>query len=231
MAKTLYQLLGVAPNATTEAIKEAYVKNAARLRASGATGEAEVLKQAYDVLTDARLRARYDQQAYTVSGSAAPLAEDGDERHWLFTRRGAIASLGAVLIAFFAWSWHKREQERMRLEQERIEASRQAEEQRRYQEARAREDEQRAEAERNRIASESAAAQQANRTSRTETLYRDTLQHDRNMQNDRLRLARERDRMAREDAERRRQDLQNARDLARDKRQYQELEKTSPRRF
>ena len=228
MAKTLYQLLGLAPNAKPEAIKEAYVKHAARLRDSGATGEAEVLKQAYEVLSDPRLRARYDQQAFAVGGemvSAGP-----DERHWLLTWRG-VALGAAVLIVALVWTYNKREQTRIRLEHERIEAQRFAAEQQRTEELRQREIERRAAEERDRTAADTAAAQRANQASRGETLYRDTLQHQRTMQDDRLQIQRDRDAARREDLERRRLELENQRQLARDKRQAQELERTSPRRF
>jgi curved DNA-binding protein CbpA len=229
MAKTLYQLLGLAPNAKLEAIKEAYVKHAARLRDSGATGEAEVLKQAYEVLSDPRLRARYDQQAYAVGGEVA--GADPEERHWIRSWKGALVAVVVLGVIFSAWSYNKREQTRIRLEHERIEAQRFAAEQQRTEELRQREAERRATEERDRIAAETAAAQGANQRSRSETLYRDTLQHQRTMQDDRLQIQRDRDAARREDLERRRLELENQRQLARDKRQAQELERTSPRRF
>jgi DnaJ-class molecular chaperone len=228
VAKTLYQLLGLPPNAKPEAIKEAYVKHAARLRDSGATGEAEVLKQAYEVLSDPRLRARYDQQAYAVGGEVA----DADpERHWLRSWKGALLAVAVLGVVFSAWSYNKREQTRIRLEHERIEAQRFAAEQQRTEELRQREIERRAAEERDRTAADTAAAQRGNQTSRSETLYRDTLQHQRTMQDDRLQLQRDRDAARREDLERRRLELENQRQLARDRRQAQELERTSPRRF
>ena len=238
MAKTLYNLLGVPKGATLEAIKDAYVKNAARLRSSGATAEAEVLKQAYEVLSDPRLRARYDQQlqAALAGGSVGgtvggAIAADPDERHWLFSWRGAALAVGAVLVMFYAWSYHQREQTRIRLEHERAEAERFAAEQRQAQELRQLEAERRSEEERRLKAADLAAAQRATQVSRGETLYRDTLQHQRDMQTDRLQLLRDRDAARREDLERRRIDLENQRQLARDKRLARELERTSPRRF
>lgn len=239
MAKTLYNLFGLQKDATPEAIKEAYVKHAARLRTAGAAAEAQVLKQAYEVLSDPKLRARYDQQMHaaattgssvggTVGGSGAA---DPDERHWLFTWRGAVLGALTALAAFYGWSYHQREQTRIRLEHERIEAERFVAEHRRAEEQRQLEAEQQREAERRRSAADTAAAQRANQASRTETLYRDTLQHQRDMQNDRLQLQRERDAARREDQERRRIDLENQRQLVRDQRQARELERTSPRRF
>jgi len=230
-AKTLYELLGVPRNATPGAIKDAYVKNGGRLRSAGAAADAQVLKQAYEVLSDPKLRARYDQQAYTVSDSSSPAPEEDGGRHWLFTRRGAVAALGVVLIAFFAWSYHKREQERIRFENQQVEARRLADEQRRYEEQRQKEAERRTAEERQRAAIDNAAAQRANQTSRGETLYRDTLQHQRTLQSDRLQLQRDRDAARREDAERRRQELEARRQIERDKRLARELDATSPRRF
>jgi len=232
MAKTLYQLLGVPSTATHDAIKDAYVKQAARLRTAGATGEAEVLKQAYDVLSDARLRARYDREAYTVGGEmTAAAAPEEAERHWLLTPRGALITLGVVAILVFGWSYHKREQQRVRLVNERIEAARFAEEQRLAQERRDREIEARRAEERRREATEAAAAQYGSRSARNETMYRESVDYQRSMRERQLEMQRERDAARREDLERRRIDLQNQRDLARDKRQAQELERTSPRRF
>jgi curved DNA-binding protein CbpA len=240
MAKTLYNLFGVQKDATPEAIKEAYVKHAARLRSSGATAEAQVLKQAFEVLSDPRLRARYDQQLHgagtaaggsvggTVGGAIGP---DPDERHWLFSWRGALFAALAVVVVFFSWSYHQREQTRIRLDHERAEAERFAAEQRRAGELRQLEAERRGDEERRRKLADTAAAQRATQGSRGETLYRDTLQHQRDMQNDRLQLLRDRDAARQEDLERRRIDLENQRQLARDKRLARELEQTSPRRF
>lgn len=229
MAKTLYQLLGLPRSAKPEEIKEAYVKNAARLRDSGATGEAEVLKQAYEVLSDPRLRARYDQQAYVVGGEVA--SADPEERHWLRSWRGALLAVIVFSIAFYSWSYHKREQARLHLEQERIEALRSAEEQRQADERRQRDAERRAADERYRAAAETAAAQYGSQTARNEAYYRDSVNYQRNLQSERLQMQRDRDATRREDLERRRLDLENQRQLARDKRQALELERTSPRRF
>jgi len=229
VAKTLYELLGVAKNAKPEAIKEAYVKQAARRREAGATDEAGLLKQAFEVLSDPKLRMRYDQQTYLVGGPVA--LADPAERHWLLSWRGALLGVVVFSIAFYSWSYHKREQTRIRLEHERIEAQRFAEEQQRAEALRQRETERRAAEERYRVAQDTAAAQSANQRSRADTLYRDTRQHQRAMQDDRLQLQRDRDAARREDMERQRIDLENQRQIARDKRQVQELERTSPRRF
>jgi curved DNA-binding protein CbpA len=229
MAKTLYALLGLPRNAQPEAIKEAYVKHAARLRDSGAIAEAEVLKQAYEVLSDPRLRARYDQQAYVVGGEVA--SADPEERHWLRSWRGALLAAVVFAIAFYSWSYHKREQTRIRLEHERIEALRSAEEQRQADERRQHEIERRAADERYRAAAETAAAQYSSQAARNETYYRDSVNYQRNLQAERLQMQRDRDAARREDLERRRLDLENQRQLARDKRQVLELERTSPRRF
>lgn len=230
MAKTLYGLLGVARNATAEEIKDAYVKHAAPLRAAGNVADAEVLKQAYEVLSDAKLRARYDQQAYTVSSTSSLSAEEV-RRPWLFTRNGVIAVAGLALIGFMAWSYHSREQARIRFVNEQNEAKRVADESRRYEEQRQQAADRKQADERQRAAYESSAAASANRSARGEQLYRDTMQHQRTMQGDVIQLQRDRDAARREDAERRRQALEAQRQLARDRRQALELERTSPRRF
>jgi curved DNA-binding protein CbpA len=229
VAKTLYDILGLPCNATPEAIKDAYVKQAARLRSTGATAQAEVVKQAYEVLSDARLRARYDQQAYKVA--EGPAFADAAERHWLLSWRGALLGFVVVAVLFYSWSYHAREQTRIRLEHERIEAQRLVDEMRRDEEQRRSDAERRLADERRREAANIAAAQHATQASRNETLYRDSLQQQRNLQSDRLQAQAERADAQRAELERRRLDLQNARDLERDKRQVRELERTSPRRF
>jgi curved DNA-binding protein CbpA len=235
MAKTLYQLLGVASTASADDIKNAYVKQAAVLRSSGAKAQFDILKQAYDVLSDRASRSRYDRQQYVVDDSA--VADDPGQGFTLFSWRGGLILLTLAAIGYGAWSYHQREQLRLRLERERAEAQRVQEEQRRVAEERRLEAE-RARDQAQREAADDRAAARARQSARGETLYRDTLEHQRSMQRDRIEAQRERNLMVRDELERRREDAERdriereqRRQLESERRQVRELESTSPRRF
>ncbi len=65
--ENLYNILGVAPNASADDIKKRYRSLAMRFHpdrnsAEGAEARFNAIQQAYEVLTDARRRAEYDQQ-------------------------------------------------------------------------------------------------------------------------------------------------------------------------
>lgn len=65
--ENLYNILGVAPNAGTDDIKKRYRSLAMRFHPDrnseeGAEARFNAIQQAYEVLTDARRRAEYDQQ-------------------------------------------------------------------------------------------------------------------------------------------------------------------------
>lgn len=65
--ENLYNILGVAPNASTDDIKKRYRSLAMRFHPDrnseeGAEARFNAIQQAYEVLTDARRRAEYDQQ-------------------------------------------------------------------------------------------------------------------------------------------------------------------------
>jgi curved DNA-binding protein CbpA len=239
VAKTLYQLLGVPSNAAAEAIKSAYVKQAAVLRSSGAHAQAAFLKQAFEVLADPALRLRYDRQQYLVDDTGA--AYDEAARSWYLSWRAALVMLGVVVLATYAaWSFHKREQLRLRLEHERLETQR-LEQARRLAEHPAA----------TTRASQSARADEAHRhTLETvrgmhgdsielqRSMHRDSIELQRGMHRDRVALQREREaaRLAelerrREDAERQRIEREQARRLEIERQQVRELERSSPRRF
>jgi DnaJ-class molecular chaperone len=86
--KDYYALLGVPRDASLTAIKRAYRRLARRLvpgSAGGATGSFAELQAAYETLTDAERRSRYDDEL------------GGEERRpqveWSFTRRPAAGDL------------------------------------------------------------------------------------------------------------------------------------------
>lgn len=65
--ENLYNILGVAPNASNDDIKKRYRSLAMRFhpdrnREEGAEARFNAIQQAYEVLTDAKRRAEYDQQ-------------------------------------------------------------------------------------------------------------------------------------------------------------------------
>jgi curved DNA-binding protein CbpA len=228
VAKTLYQLLGVASNAAPEAIKSAYVKQAAVLRSSGAHAQAAFLKQAFEVRSDPASRLRYDRQQYLVDDTGA--AYDEAARSWYLSWRAALVMLGVVVLATYAaWSFHKREQLRLRLEHERLETQR-------LEQARNLAEQPTAAT----PASQPARADEARRHS-LETvrgMHSDSIELQRSMHRDRVALQREREaaRLAelerrREDAERQRVEREQARRLEIERLQARELERSSPRRF
>jgi curved DNA-binding protein CbpA len=226
--KNLYQLLEVPSTASPETIKAAYVKTAARLRSSGARGEYEALKQAYDILSDPASRARYDRQPYMVADS---VPDDGAESHWLMSWRGALIALAIAGIGSTVWVYHKREQTRLRLEHVRIEAERQAEEDRRAEELRQREEQNRLAYQRAQEARERAVFERSSQSARSDARYRESLERSQAMQRDRLEAQRERDAANREEMERRRTELEQRQRIQQDKRFADELERNSPRRF
>lgn len=65
--ENLYNILGVAPNASTDDIKKRYRSLAMRFHPDrnsdeGAEARFNAIQQAYEVLTDAKRRSEYDQQ-------------------------------------------------------------------------------------------------------------------------------------------------------------------------
>ncbi|MEN3342962.1 MAG: molecular chaperone DnaJ [Actinomycetota bacterium] len=111
MAKTLYDTLGVAKNASQDEIKKAYRKLARRYHPDKNAGDQEAeerfkeVQQAYDVLSDAEKRQAYDRFG-AQNGRAAPggvnvdlgdfdLGDLGDLFGGLFGGRGGRGSAGA----------------------------------------------------------------------------------------------------------------------------------------
>jgi curved DNA-binding protein CbpA len=229
VAKTLYQLLEVPNTATPEAIKDAYVKIAARLRSSGASDRYAAVKQAYDILSEPASRARYDRQAYVVA--EGPSTDDAGGRRWLPSWRGAAALLVVAAIGYYGWLYHKREQTRLELQKIQAEAQRQAEEAARDAERRERAEQASLADERRRAEQERAALERASNRDRGTALYRETLEHNQTARREQIQLQRDRDTVRREDAERRRIELEQQRRAEQEKRQLRELERTRPQRF
>ena len=78
MAETLYEVLGVAPGASTEALRAAHRERVRRLHPDAATGDAAAMRrlnEAWAVLSDPGRRAAYDR---TLSAAAAGPG-DGNE--------------------------------------------------------------------------------------------------------------------------------------------------------
>ena len=243
MAKTLYQLLGVASNASPDAIKGAYVKQAAMLRTTGAQSHAAFLKQAYEVLADPATRQRYDRQQYLVDDSVR--ADDPSAGMWYLSWRAAIVAAGVIaLAAYAAWTYHQRERVRLRIEHERLETQR-LEQERKLAEQREREPVTRKFAQdRDNAAATRAANQRARTEAHRESLetargmHRDSLELQHSMHRDRIELQREREAAYRQDLERRREDAERlriereqARRLEIERQYARELERSSPRRF
>jgi molecular chaperone DnaJ len=86
--KDYYQLLGVPRNASLAAIKKAFRRLARRFDAARAGGTSDTLAElraAYETLTDAELRSRYDDE---LGGEERRTAID-----WSFVRRPAAGDL------------------------------------------------------------------------------------------------------------------------------------------
>ncbi len=104
MKQTLYQILGVEPQATQEDIERAYRE---RLGAFEADQNRDpnmliVLRQAKEVLADANQRAAYD--AALANRAAPPPVEDTEPAKQAFIQKyGKWMAAGAVLMAFALW--------------------------------------------------------------------------------------------------------------------------------
>jgi molecular chaperone DnaJ len=84
--KNYYQLLGVPRDATPTAIRRAYRKLARRFEPARAEDAYAELQAAYETLSDAERRRRYDDELGGSEWQRAPL-------NWSFTRRPAAGDL------------------------------------------------------------------------------------------------------------------------------------------
>lgn len=106
MAKDLYEVLGVAKNATDDEIKKAFRRRARELhpdvnKAEDAEDQFKELNEAYDVLSDANKRAQYDRFG-TIPGAAGsgPQYVDFDD---IF---GGGFGMGDLFSSFFGGRRH-----------------------------------------------------------------------------------------------------------------------------
>lgn len=114
--RTLYDILGVAPDALPVDIGLAYEKRGAELRDGGSSdpGEAALLRQAHEVLADPKRRAAYDASLVTDAERAAareqaqapdlPLEDEGEagERRIRIPPVGIAVGLVALLVIAYA---------------------------------------------------------------------------------------------------------------------------------
>jgi S1-C subfamily serine protease len=105
--RTLYSILGVAPNAGSEAIETAYREQREALeRNGGDVDELSLLRVAYDTLKNPSLRQRYDARQATLAAEAASVVvvPDGPEtRVGQHRRSGFLRVLCLLLIVVSAY--------------------------------------------------------------------------------------------------------------------------------
>jgi curved DNA-binding protein CbpA len=113
MKRTLYQILGIEPDATAEAIAAAYRTKLEALQAAPGSDAAALtlLREAYPVLSNSPRRAAYDASlaAPVPSGVArrgrvVPIDDDEAGGAWM---KWAIGG-SVVLIALGLWWWKAR---------------------------------------------------------------------------------------------------------------------------
>jgi hypothetical protein len=109
MMRTLYQLLGTRPDATRQEIEVAYGAAVRRLKPQADAGRPEALNQlrelreAYQILSDQRQRARYDRWMKPLEGTVGPPPQEaeGNDRVGLAVIIALVLiAIGAMLTAF-----------------------------------------------------------------------------------------------------------------------------------
>ena len=107
MAKDLYEVLGVARNATDEEIKKAFRKQARKLhpdvnKSPNAEEEFKELNEAYDVLSDPNKRAYYDRTGSTpgAASGANPYGSGYVDFEDIFG--GGFGGMGDIFSSFFS---------------------------------------------------------------------------------------------------------------------------------
>src|SRR5690348_13097456 len=106
MKRTLYEVLGVGPEASAEEIAAAYRKRLAQLTATPAQDQSAMAlaRDAHDILSDTYLRTNYD--ASLVRPAAPPPAqeqEQAEEAQTTLRRRKMALGVIAVLLVCIAW--------------------------------------------------------------------------------------------------------------------------------
>ena len=107
MAKDLYEVLGVARNATDDEIKKAFRKQARKLhpdvnKSPNAEEEFKELNEAYDVLSDPNKRAYYDRTGQTpgAAGGGSPYGTGYVDFEDIFG--GGFGGMGDIFSSFFS---------------------------------------------------------------------------------------------------------------------------------
>ncbi len=107
MAKDLYEVLGVARNATEDEIKKAFRRQARKLhpdvnKSPNAEEEFKELNEAYDVLSDANKRAYYDRTGTTpgAASGSSPYGSGYVDFEDIFG--GGFGGMGDIFSSFFS---------------------------------------------------------------------------------------------------------------------------------
>jgi S1-C subfamily serine protease len=107
MKRTLYEVLGVGPEASAEEIAAAYRKRLAELKATPSQDQSAMAlaRDAHDILSDSYLRTNYDASLVRPPAPApAPDQEEQAKDARLTSRRRRLAlGLVAVLVTCIAW--------------------------------------------------------------------------------------------------------------------------------
>ena len=108
MKRTLYEVLGVDREASTEEVAAAYRKRIEEIKAAPSqdTSALALARDAHDILSDTYLRTNYDASLVRPSAPVTPSEEEAPEEDsptsWLRERRWVVAAV-AVLVICIAW--------------------------------------------------------------------------------------------------------------------------------